>query len=112
MLRTFSTNGNFKAETLTRLPDAVRKCADISLVHSVSDGKRRWETSDRHVYVVLNKAQKRVYTIEDIDGNMLPAVIERTKESIPTFVNSVSLQRGIVAAGFEEYFKTKRISWL
>ncbi len=94
MLRKFSADGKFQAETLTRLPDAVRKCVDVSLIHPIHEASdTTLQPSADRVYVVLNKQHQRFYTVGDIDENVLPAIIEREKESIPTFVNSVPLRQ-------------------
>jgi hypothetical protein len=111
LLRTFSTNGKFQAETLTRLPDAVRKCVDVSVIHPVSEGSdMKLTASTDRAYVVLNKQHQKVYTAEDINDNILPAVIEREKRSIPTFVNSVRLHQGM-ARGFENYYRVQSITY-
>jgi hypothetical protein len=85
ILHTFGTNGKFQSDTLSRLPEEVTKCVDVSLLHS-SPG-----VTSNQVRVVLNKAPQERYTVNDVSNNILPAVIDRERESIPTFVSTVHL---------------------
>lgn len=104
ILRAFGTDGKFKAQTLTRLPNDVKECVDVSLLHSVKKNElydnrtRELNASTKSVvYVVLNKAHQKEYTAEDIGSDSLPAIIERKKESIPSFINSemmISMEKG------------------
>lgn len=112
MLRTFGADGKFHADTFTRLPDAVRKCVDVSLVHSTTGGIgwKKTKASDDVVYVVLNKSHQKEYTPSDIENKVLPAVIERKKESIPSFINTVPMLPG-QSRGFESYYGVQRLEW-
>ena len=110
MMRTFGTNGEFEVQTLTRLPMSVKSCADVSIVNSTPpEGAERPKLDSSKVYVVLNKAHRRFYTAADVGDRTLPAVIEREKSTIPTFVRTVNLSSE--AKGLESYHSIQRIGW-
>jgi hypothetical protein len=88
ILHSFGTDGKFQSDTLSRLPEDVTKYVDVSLLHSSP------EASSNQVRLVLNKAPQREYMAKDISNNILPIVIDRTKESIPTFVTTIHLPLG------------------
>ena len=110
MMRTFGTNGELKVQTLTRLPVSVKSCADVSIVNSTPpDAADRPKLDSDKVYVVLNKAHRRFYTAADVGDTTLPAVIEREKSTIPTFVRTVNLASE--AKGLESYHSLQKIEW-
>jgi hypothetical protein len=104
VLHSFGTNGKFQSDTLSRLPDMITKCADVSVLHS------SLEAASNQVRVVLNKAPQRQYTAEDVANDILPAVIERTKESIPSFITTVHMPLGL-SEGASHDDGTHRLSW-
>jgi len=85
VLNTLGTDGQLKSETLTRLPAQVTACASVSLINYGPGVK------DDSVAIVIDKAAQRSYNRGDLNQNTLPAIIERKKESIPTFVTKVDL---------------------
>lgn len=109
MMRTFGSDGHFKVETLSRLPKSIKNCVNVSIVHSTpADAQIQLDPSK--VYVVMNKSHRKYYTRDDLDDKTLPAVLEREKESIPTFLSTVNMVEG-VAKGFEMYHDVQRLEW-
>lgn len=112
LMRTFGTDGEFKVQTLTRLPKSVKDCVDVCIVDRTVAGTEKGsiKLDPDKVYVVINKAHRKWYTALDLDDQTLPAVFEREKASVPTFVNTVNLTEG-KPRGFEHYYGIQRISW-
>lgn len=97
VLSTLGTDGMLRSETLSRLPSEVTRCVDVSLVMGGEgdggDGSTSSGESDT-IQVVLDKARRTgPYTLSDVDDVALPAVIQRSRASIPTFVATVPLGR-------------------
>lgn len=95
VLSTLGTDGMLRSETLSRLPSEVTRCVDVSLVMGGEaeggDGGTGSGESDT-IQVVLDKARRTgPYTPSDVDDVALPAVIRRSRASIPTFVATVPL---------------------
>jgi len=111
MMRTFTTDGIFKVQTMTMLPKSVKDCVDVSIVSSTpADADERFELDPQKVYLVLNKAHQKWYTADDLNDTTLPAVIESEKASIPTYVRTMNMAHG-KAKGFELYYGVQRIGW-
>jgi len=109
VMRTFGTDGNFQVETLSRLPKSVKDCVNVSIVHSVpADAQIQLDPSK--IYIVMNKSHRKFYTLDDLDDRTLPAVLERQKESIPTFLRTVNMVEG-VPTGFKRYYDVQRLDW-
>ncbi|KAL1874561.1 hypothetical protein Daus18300_003580 [Diaporthe australafricana] len=99
VLTTLGTDGRLRSETLSRLPFQVTRCVDVSIVTGEEEregeegednggGEKKSDT----VRIVLDKARRRgLYSLRDVDDVALPAVIERSRASIPTFVATVPL---------------------
>jgi hypothetical protein len=86
IVRTFGTDGRLQFDTLSRLPKELKDCVDVSLsTHSLTEGRVR---------ILLNKALQTHYAPSDVGDNGLPAIIERDKESIPSFVSTVPMPVG------------------
>lgn len=95
VLSTLGTDGMLRSETLSRLPSEVTRCVDVSLVMGGQgdggDGSAGNDDNDT-IQVVLDKARRTgPYTLSDVDDVALPAVIRRSRASIPTFVATVPL---------------------
>ncbi|KAK1768102.1 hypothetical protein QBC33DRAFT_585007 [Phialemonium atrogriseum] len=91
VFNTLGTDGRLKTETLSRLPRDAALCVDVSIVHgAANEGKTR---------IVLDRAARREYARGDVGNATLPAIVERERDSIPTFVTTVSLGRGLAGMG-------------
>ena len=88
ILNTFGTNGMLQSETLSRLPKEVTHCVDVSIIHP-----KPGLDSDS-VRIVLDKAPQRIYTRDDVNKGLLPAILERKKASIPRFITTAPLALG------------------
>ncbi|KAK1749555.1 hypothetical protein QBC47DRAFT_333452 [Echria macrotheca] len=85
VLNTLGTDGHLKSETLSRLPAEMAACASVSFIHSgpgVRAGSAR---------IVIDKAARRSYGRADLNKSALPAIVERERDSIPSFVTKVDL---------------------
>lgn len=101
VLTTLGTDGRLRSETLSRLPSEVTRCVDVSIVTDEGEGEgeggddggdRGGGSKSDTVRIVLDKARRRgLYTLRDVDDVALPAVIQRSRASIPTFVAKVPL---------------------
>lgn len=67
---------------LTRLPESIRSITKSTLLGPV-DG-----TNTSTIRLILNKAAETRYTVEDREHTILPALLERTKSSIPIFTQT------------------------
>lgn len=90
VLSTLGTDEMLQSETLSRLPSEVTRCVDVSIVMGDDEGGEDSDTAR----VVLDKARRRgPHTLRDVDDVALPAVMQRSEASIPTFVATVPLGR-------------------
>jgi hypothetical protein len=88
ILNTFGTDGDFRSQTISRLPLEIAHCVNITLVNAPVG-----ENSDV-VKVVLNKASQKRYTPMDVSKLSLPTVIERQKKSIPCIKGTLQIPLG------------------
>jgi hypothetical protein len=80
VLRSLCENGTTKVETLTRLPECLRSTSSPTILNP-APGK-----DSKTVRLVLNKAPQNEYILADIEGNGLPAILERLKTTIPAVI--------------------------
>jgi hypothetical protein len=85
VLNSFGMDGKIQFQTLSRLPRELAECVDVALVNSAPG------LDQDRVRVILNKSPQKFYTPKDISSSDLPMVVERAKESIPTFITSYHL---------------------
>lgn len=104
LMRTFGTDGEFKVRPLAGLPKTVKDCVDVCIVDRTvaGTGKESIKLDPNKVYIVMNKAHRRWYTASDLDDQTLPAVVEREKAFIPTFINTVTSIKS-VSKRFKDY---------
>ncbi|KAJ9316618.1 hypothetical protein DTO271D3_3125 [Paecilomyces variotii] len=85
VLETLGTDGRLQSQTLTRLPNELRSISRPTLLNAPGN-----EQSE-YVRILLNKAVQDRYSLNDIDGRpgmLLPVMVERSRESIPTYTAS------------------------
>jgi hypothetical protein len=108
VLRTLGQDQTPRAFTLTRLPHEVKNCVDVSLLHGLAGERDADARSDSarapsgSVHLVLNKAHQKDYTARDVGDTILPALIERDMESIPSVINTVPVLRIVHSDGLED----------
>ncbi len=87
VLRTLDSEGKASAETLHRLPDYVARNSTASLVDDTGtdNGDKSGNKPSNFIKLVLNRPRKRFYDCKDLGQISLPAIIEREKQSIPSF---------------------------
>jgi hypothetical protein len=91
VLHTLCEDGTARSETLSRLPHSLRSADPVLLSSSSQDG------SDT-VRLVLHKKPQTSYLLgQQSDGDLeLPAMIQRTRKSIPTVVGQNNLLGALV----------------
>ena len=80
VLHSLREDGMSRCETLTRLPESIKSTSDIVLLNPFQGG------DSGMVRLVLNKSPQARYSIADISGNGLPAILERSRSSIPAVI--------------------------
>ena len=80
---TACADGTTRHETLTRLPVSITALTETTVL-TPDENEPQPET----VHLVLEKAPQTRYSMADMSRNCLPAALERTHKSIPTFVSS------------------------
>ncbi|KAL3473036.1 hypothetical protein BJX99DRAFT_261719 [Aspergillus californicus] len=84
VLRTLSSDGTLREQTLSRLPDRLKAISVPTVLHPESG---HGETGN--VKIVLNKTPQERYTFADVGDTSLPAIVERSWESVPTVTTVV-----------------------
>jgi len=77
ILHNFCEDGTVQSHTLSRLPDELTAHVEPALL------PRREEESNEIVRVVLNRSQQHGYVLNEKQRYPLPAIIERSKKTIP-----------------------------
>ena len=85
VLRTLREDQTMTHETLTRLPDWVDRETEATLLDR---GRARGDDEDEVVRIVLNRAARPFQTYNSSDQPIVPAILEREQQTIPTFVGS------------------------
>ncbi|KAJ9213962.1 hypothetical protein DTO166G4_4407 [Paecilomyces variotii] len=99
VLETLGTDGRLQSQTLTRLPNQLRSISMPTLLNTPGG-----EQSE-YVRILLNKAVQDRYSLNDIaerPGMLLPVMLERSRESIPTY--TATNQQAILGAGDRDLF--------
>ncbi|XXH00175.1 hypothetical protein Hte_006517 [Hypoxylon texense] len=87
VLTTLGLDGKLQNETLSRLPDETQQYYDISIVHGLNPTDGMKDT----MHIVLNRSSRRFYLYSDLN-QAPPAIVERERDSIPSYVTTVNLE--------------------
>ncbi|KAI0166880.1 hypothetical protein GGR52DRAFT_555997 [Hypoxylon sp. FL1284] len=87
VLTTLGLDGILRNETLSRLPEEVRRRGDVSIVH----GSNAIHGAGDTVRIVVNKSPRQYYSHRDLN-KAPPAIVERERDSIPCHVATVNLE--------------------
>ena len=82
VLHTICEDGTTRSETLSRLPVGLRSC-DVVLI-----GQDSGVGNDEVVRFVLNRQGQNYYSFSGDEKSTLPAMLVRTRKSIPTFLGT------------------------
>jgi len=82
VLHVLSDDGTMRVQTLSRLQEHLRSI-DVALLGQDDDDE--WAT----LRLLLNQKQRARYSFGGNQDTGLPAVLERTRKSIPTFIGDV-----------------------
>jgi hypothetical protein len=107
VLHSLREDGMLKSETLSRLPKSIASSGDAILLNPLQG-----EDSGT-VRLVLNKSHQALYCNTDISNDKLPAILERSRASIPTVVGKRISLLGGRNTGSEDYQlkNIKRLMW-
>ncbi|KAH0542496.1 hypothetical protein FGG08_003092 [Glutinoglossum americanum] len=107
VLHTLREDGRLKSETLTRLPESIKYISNTVLLNPLLG------EDSRKIRLVLNKSPQHRYSIVDISGNGLPAILERSRASIPAVVGRrrMTLQDAYDKWGDRRSDGRKRLTW-
>jgi hypothetical protein len=85
VLHTFCEDGTMRSEMLTRLPKSLKGISDAMLINPAPG------EAPENLRIVLNKPPQAMYPVRDDYEIPLPAIIERTRSSIPMFVGHLQM---------------------
>jgi hypothetical protein len=106
VLHTLCEDGTARSETLSRLPESMRSTEAVLLSPFKNDG------SDT-IHLVLHKKLQLSYQLgqQSNGGAELPAVIQRTRKSIPTIVAQNNMLAEFIADGNRRRSSVRKGSW-
>lgn len=89
VLHVFCEDGTMQSHTLTRLPEELIANVELTLLPRLEDEP---DESDEMVRIVLNRPQQNGYILDERQSYPVPAMITRSKKTIPVVEGNVQLR--------------------
>ncbi|KAL1985683.1 hypothetical protein VTN96DRAFT_7550 [Rasamsonia emersonii] len=90
VLQTLGADGKLHLQTLSRLPDKIRSSSVASVLNTAAAGRR-----EGYSRILLNKGAQERYSLDDVGDLSLPAIVERSETSVPTYTSDGSNHNNI-----------------